>query len=183
MSNQATVFLDRDGTINIDTGYIKDPEGLELISGAAKALGDLKRKGFKLVIVSNQSGIGRGMMKPSDVEAVNSQLLKLLEQEDPDSLPDESVYCPHSPDDKCACRKPKAGLIDFEFPSEKSFIIGDKLSDLGLGESLDIPKSHRILVLTGNGENEWQKLQSRGKEEPVKFTSIVEAAGYILKIS
>jgi len=181
MTIPLVIYLDRDGTINIDSGYVRDPDSVELIAGAAKALGDLKRAGFKLVVVSNQSGIARGLMTESDVQSVNQKVQALLLSQDADAEIDEVLYCPHAPDNDCACRKPKTGLVKNP-PSDclKSYIVGDKLSDIEFGANLGIPRAQRILVLTGKGESEWQKFATKVKERPEKAASIVEAAEYIL---
>ena len=149
-----TVFLDRDGTINVDTGYVTSPDRVELIPGVAKAMGSLARAGFRLVIVSNQSAIGRGKATAEDVEATNQQLISLLAAEDPDAWPDIILYCPHAPDEGCECRKPSVGLVKvagLEYDRSKSWVFGDKLSDISFGLNLGLPKEQCILVLTGEG--------------------------------
>ena len=145
MQNASIVFLDRDGTINIDTGYVRDASKVELIEGAAVALGDLKRAGCELIIVSNQSGIGRGLITEAEAEEVSKRVQELLTLEDSDALFSKALYCPHSPDDGCDCRKPKTGLVDFQFSQAQAYIIGDKLSDIELGANLGIAKELSLI--------------------------------------
>lgn len=159
-----TVFLDRDGTINVDTGYVTSPDRIELIPGAAQALGALARGGFRLVIVSNQSAVGRGKATAADVDATNQRLIALLAAEDPDAWPDLILYCPHAPDEQCGCRKPKIGLIEsaaLEYEPAVSWMFGDKLSDIKFGLQLGLPLEQCILVLTGEGR---QSLASVGAD-------------------
>ena len=159
----ATVFLDRDGTINIDSGYVTTPSQVELIPGAASALGTMARAGFHLVVVSNQSAVGRGMATAADVDATNKQLLSMLGSEDPDAPPELILYCPHRPDDSCRCRKPDTGLVDnagWNFDPERSWVFGDKLSDIRFGLNLGLPLAQCVLVLTGEGHKSRQAAQS-----------------------
>ncbi len=179
-----TVFLDRDGTINVDTGYVSDASSLELIDGAAQAIGDLKRAGWEIVIVSNQSGIGRGLIEPEQLKEVNGKLNQLLLGSDSDAVIDFSFFCPHAPKEQCVCRKPLAGMLgsylsEGNFSAENSWIVGDKLSDIGLGASLGIPETQRILVKTGKGVAEIARISSLGYE-PVIVDSLLEAGELIL---
>ena len=149
-----TVFLDRDGTINVDSGYVTSPDRIVLIPGVAEAMGALARAGFRLVIVSNQSAIGRGKATVDDVKATNQQLISLLAAVDPDAWPDLVLYCPHTPDERCECRKPAIGLIKsagLEYDHKASWVFGDKLSDIRFGLNLGLPPEQCVLVLTGEG--------------------------------
>jgi D-glycero-D-manno-heptose 1,7-bisphosphate phosphatase len=136
MSNRA-IFIDRDGTLIIDHGYIKDPNIVELIPGTKQALEMLKSAGFMLFIVTNQSGVGRGMMTTSDVKAVNDRLIQLIGED----LITQILTCYHTPDDNCNCRKPNTKLIEdiktkYDLDLSNSYSIGDKDSDKQLGENL-----------------------------------------------
>ncbi len=130
------VFLDRDGTVIYDAGYPHDPEQVALLSGAGEALADLARSGFKTVIVSNQSGIGRGFVTEAQATAVHERFVSLLE-----SLGvriDGAYYCPHSPDDGCTCRKPSPELLlraaeELDLDLGRSIMVGDKASDVEAG--------------------------------------------------
>jgi D-glycero-D-manno-heptose 1,7-bisphosphate phosphatase len=128
------VFLDRDGTIIIDHGYIKDPDKVELLPNALEALDILLNDGFLIFIITNQSGIGRGIMSIEDVNSVNKKLLELLGT----NKIKEILICPHSPEDNCDCRKPKTKLVDLVIQNYKispvdSYSVGDKDSDRDLG--------------------------------------------------
>lgn len=179
------VFLDRDGTINIDTGYISDTKGLEIFAGVSEAIKDLKEAGYKTVIVTNQSGIGRGYFRQEDLEKVNDKILQLIEEEaSVKGLPsltktiDKIYFCPHSPDENCNCRKPETGMIDdakkdFNIDIKNSYVIGDKEADVNLGKNAGIKT---ILVLTGDGEKHRDKCEPDFVAKDLK-----EAADFILK--
>jgi len=133
MSNKA-IFLDRDGTLMFDHGYIKDPKLVDVLPGVKEALDLFIKDGFKLFIVTCQSGVGRGMMTMDDVNKVNARLFELL---DKDKFTDVLV-CPHSPQEKCPCRKPATLLIEqaakkYSLDLKNSYSIGDKDSDKELG--------------------------------------------------
>jgi heptosyltransferase-2 len=130
-----TVFLDRDGTLNYDPGYLKIPAELKLLAGVGPALARLKGSGAKLVVVTNQSGVGRGMLTLKDLEAIHARLLGLLEQED--AALDAIYFCPHHPDDGCRCRKPNVGMVEravseLQLDLRRSYLIGDHARDIQL---------------------------------------------------
>ena len=144
-----TIFLDRDGTLNPDPGYIRSPDQFELFPGAAQALAKLRQAGARLILVTNQSGVARGMLSLSDLEAIHAKLGRLLGEAGA-SL--DAVYlCPHHPDDACDCRKPNTGLIDRAVRERhvdlsRSYVIGDHARDMELAKRV---KSRSILVTTG----------------------------------
>ncbi len=134
------IFLDRDGTLNPDPGYISDPNDFELFPGAADALAKLKQAGFLLVLITNQSGIARGKISHSALEKIHSKLQSKLHEKDVEL--DAIYFCPHHPDfpsddgtTECDCRKPKSGMVlkaikDLNINPQESFFIGDRKSDL-----------------------------------------------------
>ncbi len=130
------VFLDRDGTVIVDRGYLSDPAGIAFEPGAVEALRRLHHAGFGLIFVSNQSGIGRGLMTAEQANDVHRRVLGLLAAE---GVPITGSYiCPHAPWDQCQCRKPSPVLVrraaaDREIDFSKSFVIGDKKTDVDLG--------------------------------------------------
>lgn len=133
------VFLDRDGTINEDPGYLARPEQLVLLPGAAPALGSLKHAGFLLVVVTNQSGVGRGLIRESDLQIIHAELDRMLVAAGGVRI-DHYEYCVHHPSASCACRKPKSKMILdaaklLGIDITRSFMVGDKLSDLSAGRS------------------------------------------------
>lgn len=150
------VFIDRDGTINHDPGYLGDPDHAFLIENAGKGLAILKNElGYKIFVVSNQSGISRGLISRENVDAVNERINELLLKDGAGI--DKFYYCPHhpdfSPDAECSCRKPLTGMIEqaakeFDIDLSRSFMIGDSKSDIECGKNAGL---RTILVKTGNG--------------------------------
>lgn len=130
------VILDRDGTLVIDRGYLDDPAGLEFTPGAAEGLQWLHSRGYRLVLISNQSGVGRGFFALERLEAMNARLNVMVEDA---GARLEGIYsCPHAPEAGCACRKPALGLLtqaatDLGFDPASAIIIGDKESDIEFG--------------------------------------------------
>ena len=133
MLNRAA-FIDRDGTIIYDHGYIKDPDNVNVIDGAKEAIKLLKSKGFMVFIVTNQSGVARGIMTITDVNKVNQKLLSMIGG----SIIDDILICAHGPDEQCLCRKPGTALVEqvakkYKIDLTSSYSIGDKDSDKELG--------------------------------------------------
>lgn len=160
MSAQPAIFLDRDGTIIEDLHYPKDPEKVGLLPGAADALRELSRaKGYRLFIVSNQSGVGRGLIRLDEFWTVHRRCAELLREE---GIRIEAYsYCLHEPEASCGCRKPKRGLvlpwkgsraIDFD----ASHVIGDRRGDLELADAIG---ATGWLVLTGSGPSTQAELR------------------------
>jgi D-glycero-D-manno-heptose 1,7-bisphosphate phosphatase len=130
------VFLDRDGTVIEDVGYPRDPETVRLLPGAAHTLATLREAGVALVIVSNQSGVGRGIIAPAQAEAVHARFVALLAAEGVQI--DAVRYCPHAPEEGCACRKPSPEMLldaarELGIDRSRSTMIGDRSSDLEAG--------------------------------------------------
>jgi len=135
MSDKA-VFLDRDGTLIVDRVYLCNPEGVELLPGAEKALERLQAKGFLLLVVSNQSAVARGICTTGQVDAVNARMAELFGRA---GVRFASIrYCPHMPDAGCACRKPAPGMLldaaaEHDIDLDRSAIVGDKETDVAAG--------------------------------------------------
>lgn len=149
---QLVVFLDRDGTIIKDKHYLSDPDQVELMDGAADGLRKLAGLGAVLVVVSNQSGVGRGYFTEQDVTRVTARLRELLSGQGID--PAGFYHCPHAPEDECSCRKPATGLVeraveDLGLEPDPGFVIGDKDADVELAKNLGLTS---VLVLTGKGK-------------------------------
>jgi heptosyltransferase-2 len=130
-----TVFLDRDGTLNYDPGYLKVAAELKLLAGVGPALARLKGAGAKLVVVTNQSGVGRGIITLKDLETIHARLEGLLEKED--AALDAIYFCPHHPGDGCRCRKPNVGMVEravseLQLDLRRSYLIGDHARDIQL---------------------------------------------------
>lgn len=123
------LFIDRDGTINHDCPYCKDPKDLRIYDDAVDIIIDFRKRGFLIVIVTNQSGINRGYFSEAEFEKFNSALLKELEREG--AKVDAVYHCPHRPDEGCLCRKPGTGLLlqaarDLDIDLNSSFVVGDR---------------------------------------------------------
>lgn len=132
------VFIDRDGVINEDLGkYVTKPEEFVFLPNAIKALKKLHKSEYKIIIITNQGGVGKGIYTEKDVEDIHSKMNNLLKKE---SIKiDGLYYCPHHPKDNCECRKPRLGLVkkaveEHKIDVDKSFFIGDKTSDVKAGK-------------------------------------------------
>lgn len=135
MKNKA-IFLDRDGTINVDGPYLSDPEKFQMYPGVGEGVRRLKDAGFKIIVITNQSGIARGYFGEDDLAAVH----KRMEEEFArfGVTLDGIYYCPHHPDEGCNCRKPEPGLLlkaiaDHDIDPAASYMIGDKELDVAAG--------------------------------------------------
>jgi D-glycero-D-manno-heptose 1,7-bisphosphate phosphatase len=143
----SAVFIDRDGTIIHDADYCSDPQQVKLFPRIAEALKRLKSHGFKLIIITNQSGIGRGFFSLEQYRAVEAEILRQLGND----LVVATYFCPHNPDDGCNCRKPESGMIlqaarEHRVDLRRSFLIGDKESDAECGQNAGV---RTIRVRTG----------------------------------
>jgi D,D-heptose 1,7-bisphosphate phosphatase len=145
------VFLDRDGTLIEYVPYLSNPDQVRLIPGAGESLKALKNAGFHLVLITNQSGIGRGFYHERDYETVINRLTELLGEFD--VILDGVEFCPHTPEDSCNCRKPAIGMAEnavakLGISLASSFMIGDNRSDMEFGSAIG---AATILVDTGLG--------------------------------
>lgn len=132
------IFLDRDGTVMFDRGYLRDPAGVEILARAAETLKELSDEGWKLFILSNQSGVGRGLMTLDEMYAVHSRFLE--EMLGSGVRFDASYLCTHGPDDACQCRKPATHFIrravdEHGVDTGESWMIGDRQSDVICGRN------------------------------------------------
>jgi D-glycero-D-manno-heptose 1,7-bisphosphate phosphatase len=138
MSGDPAVFLDRDGTLIDDVGYISDPADVRLVPGAADALQALRDAGFRLVVASNQSGLGRGLVTQEEADAVHQRFVEELDRAG--GQIDAAYYCPHAPEEGCDCRKPLPGLIidaarELELDLKRSFMVGNSDVDVAAGKA------------------------------------------------
>ena len=152
------VFLDRDGTVNTEVDYLSSVKDLRLIKNAAKAIRILNQNKVKVIIVTNQSGISRGIFSIDDLNNVHNELKRRLRRNG--AHIDAIYYCPHHPDEKCSCRKPKKGMFekaakDFDLKLNKCYVVGDKLTDIKAAHNIS---AKGILVRTGYGKLEQNKL-------------------------
>lgn len=172
--HRAGVWLDRDGTIVDDPGYLKDPAALVLLDGAAGAVAELGRAGATIVLVTNQSGIGRGLITRGEVDAVHAELERRLARAG--ARLDRIEICPHLPsslltagETPCDCRKPRPGMVlrarealglDAALPQA---VVGDKRADLQLARAVG---ARAVLVLTGEGRQTLRELGAAGDPPP-----------------
>jgi D-glycero-D-manno-heptose 1,7-bisphosphate phosphatase len=156
------VFLDRDGVINEEVEYLRDPGQLALIPTAAQAIRKLNQCKIPVIVVTNQAGVARGYLSETDVGIIHRALEAMLEKEG--ARIDHFYFCPHHPTEgfppyrvECDCRKPKPGLLtraalDFNLDLTRSFLVGDKVSDLEAGRQAGC---QLVLVQTGYGTQVW----------------------------
>lgn len=149
MSGRRAVFFDRDGTLMEDAHYCGDPASVKVFAGVSAALGRLKEAGFVIVVVSNQSGIGRGLITETQYRSVQDEFLRQVGQ----GRIDGSYFCPDAPGAPSTCRKPEPGMVleavrDFGLDPEQSWFVGDKNADIECGRRAG---TRTILVLTGYG--------------------------------
>lgn len=175
------ILMDRDGTVIKEKPgtYLSDPKGVKLYKNTLEAFRLFKKMGYKLFIVSNQSGIGRGYFTKNEVSAVNNQMEKLLK---PAATLDGVYYCPHAPNEPCNCRKPlpQMGLDiikKFNIDPKQSYMIGDKKSDVDFGRSIGMSS---IMVLTANGRKQQKKYTNTLAANKICL-DILGAAKYIQK--
>ncbi|MBI2070105.1 MAG: HAD family hydrolase [Elusimicrobia bacterium] len=177
------VFLDRDGTIIREAHYLTDPAGVKLYNGAGLALRRLKKRGFKLVIVSNQSGIGRGWVSLDVVHEINKTMSRLLHRTGAVRL-DGVYFCPHAPWQRCSCRKPKTMLIqrarrELNLNPRRSYMIGDKAVDMELANRSGMTG---VFVLTGHGRGERPSLGRHQAARPAHIArDLASAARWIIR--
>jgi len=151
MSQRRFVVLDRDGTINIEREYLSAPEQLELLPGAVCGLRHLRKLGLGLVVITNQSGVGRGYFDRAGLDLIHQRLCALLAAE---GIQLDGIYvCPHHPSEGCTCRKPQPELLEkaareHQFKPAEAFVIGDKVIDIELGQQVG---ATTLLVRTGYG--------------------------------
>lgn len=144
------VFLDRDGVINEQVHYLSSPDDFRFLPRAVEALKKLSESEYKIVVISNQSGVARGLFTRETLEKITDKMLYGLEKEG--VRVDGVFYCTHHPDEKCGCRKPETGLIDeaskeLGIEADGSYFIGDMTTDIACGRNAGLKT---ILVETGN---------------------------------
>ncbi|MEK7204806.1 MAG: lipopolysaccharide heptosyltransferase II, partial [candidate division NC10 bacterium] len=177
-------FLDRDGTIIEDLGYLGDPAGIRFIPGAVEALQRLQASGYRLILVTNQAGVARGLITEEDVRRVNGRLAALLTEAG--VRLDGIYYCPHHPEQgppeyrrECECRKPKPGMIhqairDSDLDPARSVVIGDHVTDAALAQAF--PGMRAIMLRTGHGQEQWEKIQAGTLPPPEHVADDLRAA-------
>jgi D-glycero-D-manno-heptose 1,7-bisphosphate phosphatase len=152
-SGRKAFFFDRDGTLMIDRGYMRTGEDVQLFPDAISTLTELRRRGFLLIVVSNQSGIGRGLITEAEAQAVSDRFSSLLSEHG--VILDAVHWCPHLPEEACQCRKPEPGMLrraatDLGIDLGQSYMVGDRHTDCEAGERVGcIP-----VLITGDDATE-----------------------------
>ncbi len=187
MNRARAVFIDRDGTLIEEVGYLDRPERVALYPWTIDAVRALNRGGFRVVLVSNQSGVARGFFTEAVVEAVHRHIAELLEAGG--ARIDAYYYCPHHPDGKvkayavaCDCRKPARGLVDraareLGVDPSRSFVVGDRWLDVELAREVG---ARSVLVRTGYGLTEEAKPRE-GVTADAVADNLIAAASWILR--
>ncbi|MFN8855288.1 MAG: D-glycero-alpha-D-manno-heptose-1,7-bisphosphate 7-phosphatase [Planctomycetaceae bacterium] len=180
-STRRLVLLDRDGTLNIERHYLADPDQLELLPGVIPALRLLREHGLGLVVVTNQSGVARGLISPAQLAAVHERLHQLLGEA---GIELDGVYfCPHGPQSVCHCRKPRAGMAlqaarELGGTLSESFVVGDKRADIGLGQAIG---ATTLLVRTGYGAETERDWPGEGPRPTAIVNDLPAAAEFIVR--
>jgi D-glycero-D-manno-heptose 1,7-bisphosphate phosphatase len=182
MARRPAVFLDRDGTISEEVDYLTHEDQLRLIDGVAEAIKSLKDAGFKVVVITNQAGIARGYLSEQALDRIHEALKETLAIHN--ARLDAIYYCPHHPTEglaryqvACECRKPGPGMLkraagELKLDLSRSFVVGDKLSDLEAGYAVGC---RGILVETGYGRQAQHQLDG-GRRRPHHVASNLLAA-------
>jgi D-glycero-D-manno-heptose 1,7-bisphosphate phosphatase len=174
--SQPAVFLDRDGTINEQMGYINHLSRFKLLDQAVAAIRRLNAAGVKVVVVTNQSGAARGYFPASLIDEIHAHLKQLLAA---GGAHLDGIYtCQHGPAEGCDCRKPRPTLMqqaarDLDLDLSRSYLVGDRYSDIQTAANAGVKG---ILVLTGYGRGEYEYLRATQKVQPVQVASDLEAA-------
>jgi len=174
------VILDRDGTLNVEKNYLSDPSQLELLPGAVEGLRLLQSRGFGIVVVTNQSGIGRGYFSEDRLHQIHQRLVDLLNEQG--ITVDHIYYCPHDPASHCFCRKPQPGLVwqaavELGFDPRRAFVVGDKPCDIEMGRRVG---ATTLLVRTGYGS---QFSSAEVCEPDYVARNLLEAANLMLDLA
>lgn len=181
------VFLDRDGTINEEIGYLHEVEQLRFIDGAPAAIAQLNAAGFKVIVVTNQAGVARGYYAEASVLGLHRAMEEQLKRHR--ARIDAFYYCPHHPDGvgeykiDCHCRKPKPGMLeqaarDLGIELGGSFVVGDRISDLEAGRAAGCTL---VLVRTGYGRDSERELERHDLRPDFIASDVVGACEWILR--
>ncbi|MCK4408589.1 MAG: HAD family hydrolase [Candidatus Eisenbacteria sp.] len=184
---KAAAFLDRDGTVTIERGYVTRPQDIRLVAGAAAAIRELNEAGILAVIVSNQSGVARGLMSEEDMAAVHAATESQLSQAG--ARLSGAYYCPNHPDGTIerytrdvTCRKPALGMLelavrDLDIDVAQSTMIGDQVTDVEFANRAGIPA---VLVMTGKGGAHLELARARGLSVAAHVPDLGAAVRWIL---
>lgn len=175
---QRYVLLDRDGVINVDSDeFIKSPEEWQPLPGSLEAIALLNRHGYKVAVITNQSGIGRGLFNVATLDSIHAKMQRLVTEQGGEIS--AIYYCPHLPDEACDCRKPKPGLLqrfsqEQQIPLKDVYVVGDSWRDIQSGIAV---QATSLLVKTGKG---LRTLADHPEPNIPVFEDLYAAAEYII---
>ncbi len=183
------IFMDRDGTVSYEVGYVNHLDRYAIMPGTAEAIAKINASGFLAVVITNQAGVARGYFKEELIGRVHEKLKRLLAVKG--AHLDGIYYCPHHPDvgdppyrQRCTCRKPEPGMIitaqkDLNIDLSASYIIGDSIKDIETGINAGVKG---ILLLTGYGRGEYEYASERWKVRPIHIAEdLSDAVDWILQ--
>lgn len=179
--SRPAVFLDRDGVlIENRSDYVRSWEHVEFLPGSAAATQQLSAAGYVIVVVTNQSVVGRGIISREEAGRINQQVLDEVAAQG--GKVDAAYMCPHHPDDGCACRKPAPGMLlqaaqELDLDLGQSFMVGDNISDIEAGRNAGV---RTVLVRTGLGEEQARRVQEKFNTGLAIVENLSAAARYIL---
>ena len=182
MRNKKAVFLDRDGVINknLDNDYVKKWDEFEFLSRSKEAISILTDANWDVVVISNQAGVGKGIMSAQAVEEINARMVKQIQ--DHGGAVKAVYYCPHRSDEDCECRKPKPGMLfraadEFDVELSSSYLIGDNITDIQAGAQVGCTT---ILVKTGHGQKSIEKFSQLRVKPCYIVSDLFEAVKLVL---
>ncbi|MGB2907039.1 MAG: HAD family hydrolase [Candidatus Aminicenantaceae bacterium] len=185
---KAAVFLDRDGNINRDVGYPNSFDLVEIYPYSFEALRKINQAGLLAVVISNQSGVGRGLIEEPQLRDIHDRMQEAFRQQEAHF--DGIYYCPHFVssripvyDKDCECRKPRPGMglraaAELGIDTSRSYMVGDKVADVQFGRNLG---ARSVLVLTGYGQATLAKLRAQGTEPAHVAQNLLDAVNWILE--
>lgn len=170
MSNKKTIFLDRDGVINIDKHYLYKVEDFEFTDKLFETCRYFQSLDYQIIVITNQSGIARGYFSQADFEKLTNWMIKEFKKNDIDIL--DVFHCPHGPDDNCLCRKPKPGMIEdacnkYNIDLNNSWMIGDKVSDMEVALNAGVNNS---ILITGEYIDKTKDLKTKNIVSTIEET-------------
>lgn len=187
MPERIGVFLDRDGTLNTEVDFLRTPDELEVIAGAPAAVRRLNEQGLITCVISNQSGVARGLLTEETLDEIHARLRAEFEREG--AVLDRIYYCPHHPTEgiaryrrDCECRKPRPGMLlkgaeEFRLDLTKCYLVGDSVVDIQAGNAVG---ATTVLVQTGYGKKSLQTCTEQNIPIGFVAASVVEAVDFIL---
>lgn len=174
------IFFDRDGTLIYDPGYLSEIAQIKFFDGVLDKISQLKEKGFKIFIVTNQSGVGRGYFTENKLKEIHIALMEMMSIAN--ARADGIIYCPHVPEDQCLCRKPNPNMVvklakEHDVSLKDSFFVGDKIQDVLTGKNSGC---RTALVMNNNSIDDMKKSAGNWIEPDFTAATTVEVLDWIL---